>query len=66
MFRIRKHERCPIQISINLTLKLVSIIDGHLLVATRCLHWARLQLELCVCVCLTVQIGRYTMKVCRV
>ena len=48
-------------------MKLVSIIDGHPLVASRCLHGARLQLEFVyVCVCLNVQIDRYTMKVCRV
>jgi len=46
-------------------MKLVSIIDGHPLVAMRCLYWARLQLEfVCVCVCLNVQIDYYTVKVC--
>lgn len=71
MFRTGKHEKCPIQISIFvillLTHKLVSISDGHLLVATLCLPRARLQLEfVCVCVYFNMQIDRYTMKVCRV
>lgn len=65
MLRIGKHQKCSIQISncviLPLTCKLVSIVDGHPLVATRCLHWARLQLEF-VCVCLNVQIDCYVIK----